>query len=135
MKIYTDGACSPNPGNGGWGYVVVIDSKIVSEAFGREKNTTNNRMELMAVIKALEWVKAKRITVYSDSRYIVDAFNKGWVDTWITTGFKKGTIKNIDLWMRLLILNERVKPKWKWVKGHNGNEFNERADHLASFKQ
>ena len=131
-RIYTDGGCFPNPGRGGWGFVVVQNGKEIHRGSGKEKFTTNNRMELTAVIKGLEYVNKKNVVVYSDSRYITDAFNKHWVDSWVKTGFKNGTIKNMDLWMRLMLLNEKLAPTFKWVRGHSGDKFNEIADRLAS---
>ena len=117
--IYTDGACIGNPGPGGWGVVILNenDNQFLS---GGEKNTTNNRMEIMAVIEGLKNVESTDLTVYSDSTYVINTITKGW---------KKN--KNQDLWEILEKLVSEKKVKWKWVKGHSGNEFNEKADQLA----
>ena len=117
--IYTDGACIGNPGPGGWGVVILNenDNQFLS---GGEKNTTNNRMEIMAVIEGLKNVESTDLTVYSDSTYVINTITKGW---------KKN--KNQDLWEILEKLVSEKNVKWKWVKGHSGNEFNEKADQLA----
>ena len=140
VTIYTDGACSGNPGTGGYGTVLVyIDSdgiKHEKELSAGYKQTTNNQMELMAVIAGLEALKKPcDITVYSDSKYVVDAFNNNWIEGWIKKGWKtsgKTPVKNIDLWQRLLKAKEPHKVKFVWVKGHDGHEFNERCDKLAT---
>jgi len=128
--IYTDGAAQGNPGPGGYGAVLKYNQhrKELSEGF---RKTTNNRMELLAVIKALESLKHNRhdVTIYSDSKYVVDAVEKGWLESWVKTGFKKK--KNVDLWKRFLPLYKQYNIKFKWVKGHAGNPENERCDQLA----
>ena len=139
VKIYTDGACSGNPGSGGYGTILVyIDSsgikheKEISEGY---KNVTNNQMELLAVIVGLEALKKQaEVIVYSDSKYVVDAFNNKWIDSWIKKGWKtsdKKPVKNIELWKRLLKVKESHDVEFVWVKGHAGHEYNERCDNLA----
>ncbi|MEX2380103.1 MAG: ribonuclease HI [Vicingaceae bacterium] len=130
ITIYTDGAAKGNPGNGGYGAVLISGKhrKELSEGF---RNTTNNRMELLSVIVALEQIKKvpAEVTVYSDSKYVVDAVEKGWVFNWEKKGFVKK--KNIDLWQRFLKIYRKHQVKFVWVKGHAGNELNERCDYLA----
>ena len=134
VEIFTDGACSGNPGPGGYGVILKYNGheKELSEGY---KNTTNNRMELLAIIKGLEALKEPcEVTVYSDSRYIVDAINKGWVRRWAANNWKRNkteTAKNIDLWIQLLKLLDRHKVTFVWVKGHAGHPENERCDELA----
>ena len=141
ITIYTDGAARGNPdGPGGYGTVLqFIDSKgqlHEKELSAGYKKTTNNRMELMAVIVGLEALtKPCNVTIVSDSKYVTDAFNQHWVEGWIKKGWKRGKnepVKNVDLWKRLL---EAMKPHnvtFKWVKGHNGHPLNERCDFLAT---
>lgn len=130
IKLYTDGAAKGNPGNGGYGTVLLFGKhrKELSEGF---RMTTNNRMELLAVIAGLEALNTNEhgITIYSDSKYVVDAINKGWLAGWVKKDFKDK--KNIDLWKRFLPLQKRFKLTFKWVKGHAGNIENERCDELA----
>lgn len=139
VSIYTDGACSGNPGTGGYGTILVyIDSdgvkheKELSEGY---KLTTNNQMELLAVITGLETLKKPcDVTIYSDSKYVVDAFNNNWIDGWIKKGWKtagKSPVKNVELWQRLLKAKEPHKVEFIWVKGHAGHDYNERCDILA----
>lgn len=134
VEIYTDGACSGNPGPGGYG-VVLKYKEHVKELSGGCESTTNNRMELLAVIKGLEALKRPcKVTLYSDSKYIVDAMNKGWVKRWQAQGWMRGKnapAKNADLWKRILELSSKHKVTWVWVKGHADNEFNNRCDRLA----
>ena len=134
VEIYTDGACSGNPGAGGWG-VVLRCNGIEKELSGGEENTTNNRMELTAVIRALQALKKKcRITLYTDSRYVMDGVMQ-WLPNWKVNGWrtanKKTPVKNVDLWQELESLLEKQQIKWVWVKGHNGHPENERVDKLA----
>ncbi len=127
--IYTDGAASGNPGPGGYG-AVLLYGKHKKELARGFRHTTNNRMELLSVIDALKALtKPCDVTVYSDSKYVVDSVTKGWVFNWVKKGFKDK--KNPDLWKKLLVEYERHKVNFKWVKGHNGNELNERCDELA----
>ena len=130
IKIYTDGACSGNPGPGGWGYVIVENGKLQSSK-GSESQTTNNRMELLAVIVGLEALKKhhQEVTVYSDSKYVVDAVEKGWVFNWEKKNFKAN--KNQDLWKRFLKSYRVHQVHFKWIKGHAGHPQNEKCDQLA----
>jgi ribonuclease HI len=134
LAIYTDGACSGNPGAGGWGVVMIYGSQI-KELSGFESDTTNNRMELTAVISGLAAIKKKTPTaVYTDSKYIVDAINKGWLRNWIKNNWKnsqKKEVANQDLWRQLLELTAKHKPRYIWVKGHADNKYNNRCDDLA----
>lgn len=134
VTIYTDGACSGNPGPGGWGAVLMY-GRHRKEMSGGESMTTNNRMELMAVIEALRALKEPcKVTVYSDSAYVVNAFKNGWVDGWLRNGWKnsKGQpVENQDLWKSLLAEMERHRVQYVKVKGHSDNEWNNRCDQLA----
>lgn len=134
VEIYTDGACSGNPGRGGYGTILKYQQKEKELSAGY-KLTTNNRMELMAIIAGLEALKEPcHVTLYSDSRYIVDAINKGWARGWQKKGWmrnKKEKAKNPDLWSRLLSLLEKHDVEIFWVKGHAGHHYNERCDQLA----
>ena len=130
--IYTDGGASGNPGPGGYGAVMIASGgKYYKELSGAFRMTTNNRMELMAVIVALETLKkdGTQVTIYSDSKYVVDAVTKKWVFGWVKKKFKNK--KNPDLWRRFLNVYDRHEVKFVWVKGHAGNEYNEVADKLA----
>lgn len=135
VTIYTDGACSGNPGNGGYGAILMFN-KHTKEISGSEENTTNNRMELMAAIKALELLKEPcKVELYSDSAYMVNAFNKNWVEAWLNNNFRgadKKEIKNQDLWQRLISLSNLHDVTFIKVKGHANNEFNNRCDFLAT---
>jgi ribonuclease HI len=130
ILLYTDGAAKGNPGNGGYGVVLKAGQhyKELSEGF---RLTTNNRMELLAVIKGLEEIKIKdaEVVVFSDSKYVVEAVEKGWLFNWVKIGFKDK--KNKDLWIRFLNIYRRHKVKFHWIKGHNGHPENERCDRLA----
>lgn len=134
IEIYTDGACSGNPGPGGWGAVLVYNGKE-KELSGSEKNTTNNRMELTAVIMALNALNQPcEVKLTTDSKYVCDAVNKGWVYSWRKNGWKKSDKKpalNVDLWKELLSLLEKHEVEFIWVKGHNGHKYNEICDALA----
>ena len=134
VTIYTDGACSGNPGPGGWGAILRWTS-AEKELSGGDAATTNNRMELSAVIFALKALKEPcEVELYSDSKYVVDALEKGWAVSWREKGWKKADKKpalNIDLWEELLNLAEIHKLHCHWVKGHAENEFNNRCDALA----
>jgi ribonuclease HI len=128
--LYTDGAAKGNPGPGGYGAVLIFGShrKELSQGF---KETTNNRMELLAVIAGLEALTTNEhtIEIYSDSKYVVDPINKGWLRKWMKTGFKKK--KNVDLWQRFISLQKRFDLHFNWIKGHAGHVENERCDTLA----
>ena len=133
VTVYTDGACSGNPGPGGWGAILMYNGHK-KELSGGEANTTNNRMELTAVISALSVLKEKcRVTVYTDSQYIASAINEGWVYGWKKRGWKRktGEVKNPELWQRLLELMGQQETTFVWVKGHAENEFNNRCDEMA----
>ncbi len=130
VEIFTDGASRGNPGPGGYGVILKFGEhyKELSQGY---KNTTNNRMELMAVIAGIEAMKkdGQQILVTSDSKYVVDAVEKGWVFNWVKKGFKGK--KNPDLWRRYLELHKRHTVRFKWIKGHNDHPYNERCDELA----
>lgn len=134
VKIYTDGACSGNPGPGGFAAILIYDQHV-KEIWGYEDNTTNNRMELMAPIKALSMLKSKcEVEIYSDSAYVVNSFNEGWIYSWKKNGWKKDKgqeLKNVDLLMELYDLCQKHKVTWHKVKGHSDNEYNNRCDELA----
>lgn len=130
IRIYTDGSSRGNPGPGGFGTLLKFDENVkeISQGF---RLTTNNRMELMAVIVGLESLKTTQIpvTIYSDSKYVIDSITKGWVFGWVKKGFKDK--KNKDLWLRYLKLHPQFELKYVWVKGHAGHPENERCDVLA----
>ena len=134
IKIYTDGACKGNPGDGGWGALIIYPDNE-EEIFGYEENTTNNRMELTAAIKALEAVTGKTdVTIYTDSMYLQQGITS-WIKNWKLNNWKtasKKNVKNSDLWKRLDYLSDSVKVNWNWVKAHSGHPENERADFLAN---
>ncbi|MDR0839061.1 MAG: ribonuclease HI [Oscillospiraceae bacterium] len=133
VTIYTDGACSGNPGPGGWGAILLYGAKK-RELSGGAPQTTNNRMELTGVIAALSALTEPcGVTLYSDSKYVVDAINKGWLKNWVRLGWRKkdGEVKNPELWQELLPLLEKHSVKFVWVKGHDENEYNNRCDELA----
>ncbi len=139
VELYTDGACSGNPGPGGWGAVLRYNGRE-KELSGGEAETTNNRMELTAAVEGLSALREPcRVTLYSDSKYLVDAIQKGWVQNWQKNGWHKADKKpalNVDLWQQLLSLLERHEVTFVWVKGHAGHPYNERCDRLAvSFYQ
>ena len=135
ITIYTDGACSGNPGPGGWGAILIYNSHR-KEISGGEKSTTNNRMELTALIKALEIVNQKcKINIFTDSKYLCDGINKGWAENWRKNNWKKSDNKpaiNPDLWEKLLNLLQNHEYKINWVKGHAGHAENELCDKLAT---
>jgi ribonuclease HI len=134
IKIYTDGACSGNPGPGGWG-VFIENSGNVTELSGRDENTTNNRMELKAVIEALKFFTINsELTIYTDSKYVMDGASR-WIINWKKNNWKtaqKKDVKNKDLWIELDNLLNYHDVSWVWVKGHDGIYGNERADYLAT---
>ena len=134
VELYTDGACRGNPGKGGYGAILVY-GKYEKEISGGERETTNNRMELMAAIAGLSALKEPcKVKLYSDSKYLVDAYNQGWVYSWRESGWKRGKeeLKNPDLWDKLFSLTEQHEVTFIWVKGHNGHDYNERCDRLAT---
>lgn len=134
IEMFSDGACSGNPGPGGWGAILRFKG-TEKELSGGETDTTNNRMEMMGAIAALESLKEPcKITAYTDSQYIANAFLKKWLDSWQKNGWKtaaKKPVKNKDLWERLLIQVQRHQVAWRWIKGHTGHPENERCDELA----
>ncbi len=134
VEVYTDGACSGNPGPGGWGAILRYGA-AEKRLSGGEANTTNNRMELTAVIRALEALKEPCVVeLWSDSRYVIDGLEKGWAAGWRKKGWIKADKKpalNPDLWERLLTLCEQHEMRYHWVKGHADNEFNKRCDAMA----
>lgn len=135
VNIYTDGACRGNPGRGGWGAILIYGS-FKREISGGEPLTTNNRMELTAAIEALSMLKEPcEVTLTSDSKYLIDAIEKKWIDSWIKKGWKKSDgskVLNVDLWEKLLALLNTHKVTFVWVHGHTGHEYNERCDELAT---
>ena len=136
LKIYTDGACSGNPGKGGWA-AIIIDEKKQSNISGSENKTTNNRMELMAPIMALKKIKTKsEIIIYTDSRYVKDGITE-WIKKWKLNNWKssnKKPVKNKDLWIKLDNCCQKHNVSWKWVRAHAGNKLNNLADELAVLK-
>lgn len=133
VVIYSDGACSGNPGPGGWGAILMAGSHV-KEIHGGEAATTNNRMELMAAIQALETLKKPcKVELHTDSQYVMKGISE-WIHGWKKRGWKTADgkpVKNDDLWRRLDAARARHDVAWKWVKGHAGHEHNERADELA----
>lgn len=133
IKIWTDGSCLGNPGPGGWAFLAT-DGKNFAERSGGEKNTTNNRMELMAVLNAVRAAhRHNEIEIHTDSQYVKNGMTQ-WMKNWKRNNWRtsdKKPVKNQDLWMALDTATEQVKIHWVWVRGHNGEEFNERCDELA----
>ena len=133
ITIYTDGSCLTNPGNGGWA-AIIKDEKEIRKISGNEKNTTNNRMELLAPINALNDMKpGVEIKIYTDSQYVRNGITE-WINTWLTNNWKtskKEDVKNKDLWIELYKLNQSLNVKWNWVKAHAGDTLNEEVDILA----
>jgi len=139
LKIYTDGGCTGNPGPGGWAAVILKGGEDPLELSGFDRATTNNRMELTAVINALENVRktmgdGMAIEVYTDSQYVQKGISQ-WMKGWVAKGWKTSAgkpVKNRDLWLQLKALNDAMNVEWKWVKGHAGNIWNERCDELVA---
>lgn len=135
VEIYTDGACSGNPGPGGWGAVLIYGERKV-ELSGFEKDSTNNKMELTAPIEALKKLKEPcGVNLYSDSAYLINAFKQGWLDKWIKNGWKRNKneeVKNLELWKELVRLANYHTIEWIKVKGHADNEYNNLCDKLAT---
>lgn len=134
VEIYTDGACSGNPGPGGWAAILVASGRE-KEVSGGEESTTNNRMEMTAAVEALKKLKKPcAVNIYSDSAYLVNAFNQGWLSSWKRNGWKnsaKQPVSNMDLWLELDRLSNLHRITWFKVKGHSDHEFNNRCDALA----
>jgi ribonuclease HI len=142
LKIYTDGGCSGNPGPGGWAFVMVLDTfqggKILTEQSGGEKDTTNNRMELTAVIESLRALKTmvnvpRQVAIYTDSQYVQKGITQ-WINNWKRNAWRtsdKKPVKNQDLWIELDSLAGEFPLKWEWVRGHAGHEYNERCDRMT----
>ena len=135
ILIYTDGACKGNPGEGGWGVCIITNNSVKKDLFGYEENTTNNRMELTAAIESLNFFKeSKELVIFTDSNYVKQGITN-WIVSWKRNNWsnkQKKPIKNIDLWKKLDYLNSFHKVRWYWVKGHDGNSGNEKADMLAN---
>ena len=133
IEIYTDGSCLENPGNGGWAAIIKINENK-KKISGSEKNTTNNRMELLATINALKSINSdEEINIYTDSQYVKLGITE-WINTWVKNNWKtskKEDVKNKDLWTELYNLNRTLKVKWVWIKAHAGNPLNEEVDLLA----
>ena len=147
IDLYTDGACRGNPGIGAYAYVIIVkneNSDVIEETnySNSSINTTNNKMELSAVISGIEKIKelninTNDINIYTDSQYVVNAFNMHWIDSWIKNDFrrnKKDEVKNIDLWERLITLLKNFNYSFIWVKGHSGNKYNELCDKLCNIE-
>jgi len=134
VEIFCDGACSGNPGPGGWG-AIVRDNETEKELSGGEEKTTNNRMELAACIAALRTLEEKcRVTIHTDSQYLANAFCKGWLENWQKRGWRtsgRTPVKNRDLWETLLELVKFHEIEWNWIPGHSGHPENERCDRMA----
>ena len=134
VVIYTDGACKGNPGEGGWGAILEFSGKT-NNIYGYQKNTTNNRMEIIAAIEAVKSIKeASNIIIYTDSKYLMNGINI-WMHSWKKNNWKTSgnkDVKNVDLWKVIDELNSKHSIKWNWVKGHSGNPGNEMADDLAN---
>lgn len=136
LVIYTDGSTVKNPGTGGWAYIILKNTEIISRGAGKEDNTTNNRMELMAVIQSLQEFKSEfacELKVITDSKYVQNAFVQGWLAKWKRNGWKTnlGPVKNQDLWTSLDLLVSRHRITWEWVRGHSGDTYNDMVDKLA----
>ena len=133
IEIHTDGSCLENPGNGGWAAIIKINENI-KKISGSEKNTTNNRMELMAPINALKSINSdEEIIIYTDSQYVKLGITQ-WINSWVKNNWKtskKEAVKNKDLWTELYNLNKSLNVKWIWIKAHSGNPLNEEVDLLA----
>ncbi len=133
IEIYTDGSCLENPGNGGWAAIINNDGNI-EKISGNEKNTTNNRMELLATINALKQIESnKQIKIFTDSQYVKLGITE-WINKWIKNNWqtsKKEDVKNKDLWLKLYNLNNSLNIEWNWIKAHSGNTLNEEVDLLA----
>ena len=135
VNLYTDGACKGNPGPGGWGVVIIKNGMPVDEIYGGELNTTNNRMELLAVIHGLTYIEeGDAVRVNTDSMYVKNGITS-WINKWVENGWKtaaKKDVANKDLWVKLQTIVEVRRVTWNWVRGHSGDAGNERADFLAN---
>ena len=136
VTIYTDGSCLGNPGPGGFAIIWLMEGEEPQDYSNGSYYTTNNRMELMAVVMSLEALKGATfdVDIYTDSKYVADAVNKGWLETWAKNGWLNAShkpVKNMDLWMGLFVAMKSHNVKFHWLKGHNNNKFNERCDKLA----
>ena len=133
IKIYTDGSCLENPGNGGWAAIIFVNNEKVVIS-GNKKNTTNNQMELMAAIEALKKLpKGQEIQIFTDSKYVKQGITE-WIKKWMQNNWKtssKQKVKNVELWQELNEISKKHKIEWKWIKAHAGDVFNEEADQLA----
>lgn len=127
MNIYTDGSCLQNPGPGGWG-VLILDKESNWEISGNDAYTTNNKMELQAVIEAIKFVDKGDLIIHSDSMYVINGITN-WINNWIRKDWKK--VKNVELWKELYILTKERNIEWTWVKAHADNEYNNRVDEIA----
>ena len=127
MNIYTDGSCLTNPGPGGWG-VLILDKECEWEISGNKNDTTNNQMELQAVIEAIKFLDKGGLIIHSDSMYVINGITK-WIDNWIRKDWKK--VKNVELWKELYDLSKERDIEWIWVKAHADNEYNNRVDQIA----
>jgi ribonuclease HI len=132
MQLFSDGACSGNPGPGGWGVVLIKHNRILKESSGFSPKTTNNRMELQAAIEGIKLAKnhSKIFTLFTDSIYVKEGITK-WYFAWQKNNWKGGKVKNTDLWMLLYQESHLCQIDWQWIKGHSGQIYNERADYLA----
>ena len=138
IHVYTDGGCSGNPGPGGWAYVIIKDSELIAEKWGAERSTTNNRMELQAVIAALKTLpnlveNKENVSFFTDSQYVQKGISE-WIRKWKQNSWRTGDkkpVKNQDLWRELDAVAGEFSITWTWVKGHAGNKFNERCDDLT----
>lgn len=134
VTIYTDGACDPNPGTGGWAAILIFNGQQ-KEITGGSRDSTNNRMEMTAVIEALKQLKEPcAVTLITDSEYVKNAFTQGWLQNWLKRGWKtadKKPVKNQDLWQELVKQTELHQVQWKWVRGHANDALNNRCDELA----
>ena len=133
--LYTDGSCLGNPGPGGWAFLIISnEGTVLLETSGSDPDTTNNRMELLAVIEGLKSIpEGQQVKVITDSKYVCNAFLENWIGKWLKNGFKtnKGEVKNLDLWKQLIDLANKRGVAWEWVKGHESNPYNKRCDELA----
>ena len=137
-KIYTDGSCHGNPGPGGWAYLIHNEEKIISENSGYSEDTTNNKMELTAIIEAIAEIQVftnvSAIQLFTDSKYAIDGINS-WIHAWKKNNWRtssKKEVKNINLWKQLDIYNSNLNIEWIWVKGHSGDPFNDKVDAMAN---